>query len=66
MVVVITAAIFDLGAHLVKELFLTDYGQFKTVIFNIFGLFLNILIPLEILENITDAVQYYYLSPMLI
>ena len=46
MVAVITSAIFDLGAPLVKELFLTDYGQFKTVIFNIFGLFLNILIAL--------------------
>ncbi|EAW45503.1 phosphate-starvation-inducible PsiE family protein [Nodularia spumigena CS-584] len=53
MVVVILAAIFDLGVYLIKELFTNPYGKFNEVLFTIFGLFLNILIALEILENIT-------------
>ncbi|WP_414551796.1 phosphate-starvation-inducible PsiE family protein [Anabaena sp. CCY 0017] len=53
MVVVIVASIFDLGVYLVNELFTTSYGEFNEVLFTIFGLFLNILIALEILENIT-------------
>lgn len=53
MVLVIIAAIGDLGVFLFRELFDTPYGQFNTTLFTIFGLFLNILIALEILENIT-------------
>ncbi|MDJ0797506.1 MAG: phosphate-starvation-inducible PsiE family protein [Calothrix sp. MO_167.B12] len=53
MLIVIAVAIFDLGVYLVKELFTTDYGTINTVLFNVFGLFLNILIALELLENIT-------------
>jgi uncharacterized membrane protein (DUF373 family) len=30
-----------------------DFSSFKTKLFEIFGLFLNVLIALEILENIT-------------
>ncbi|KZL47907.1 MULTISPECIES: phosphate-starvation-inducible PsiE family protein [Cyanophyceae] len=53
MVVVIIAAIFDLGFYLIKELFTSPSGKFNEVLFTIFGLFLNILIALEILENVT-------------
>ncbi|MBE9049344.1 phosphate-starvation-inducible PsiE family protein [Nostocales cyanobacterium LEGE 11386] len=53
MVLVILVAIGELGIFLVKELFTVPYGQFNTTLFTIFGLFLNILIALEILENIT-------------
>ncbi|MBD2495599.1 phosphate-starvation-inducible PsiE family protein [Nostoc sp. FACHB-280] len=53
MVLVILVAIGDLGIFLIKELFDTPYGKFNTTLFKIFGLFLNILIALEILENIT-------------
>ncbi|MBE9210556.1 phosphate-starvation-inducible PsiE family protein [Nostoc sp. LEGE 06077] len=53
MVLVILVAIGDLGVFLIKELFDTPYGKFNTTLFKIFGLFLNILIALEILENIT-------------
>jgi uncharacterized membrane protein (DUF373 family) len=53
MVLVIIAAIGDLAVFLVRELFDTPYGKFNTTLFKIFGLFLNILIALEILENIT-------------
>jgi uncharacterized membrane protein (DUF373 family) len=53
MVIVICVAISDLTIFLFKELSRVPSGDFKTVLFKIFGLFLNILIALEILENIT-------------
>lgn len=53
MVLVILVAVGDLGILLTEELFVTDYGKFNTALYKIFGLFLNILIALEILENIT-------------
>lgn len=53
MVVVILVAIGDLTVFLIKELFVVPYGKFNTTLYKIFGLFLNILIALEILENIT-------------
>ncbi|UKO96456.1 phosphate-starvation-inducible PsiE family protein [Nostoc sp. UHCC 0870] len=53
MVIVILVAIVDLGTYIVKEVFTTPYGAINTTLFKIFGLFLNILIALEILENIT-------------
>ncbi|QYX32358.1 phosphate-starvation-inducible PsiE family protein [Sphaerospermopsis torques-reginae] len=53
MVIVIFVAIADLSIFLVKELFDAPYGKFNTVLFKVFGLFLNVLIALEILENIT-------------
>ena len=53
MVVVILVAIADLGIFIFKELFTVPYGTFNTTLYKIFGLFLNILIALEILENIT-------------
>ncbi|MBD2386238.1 phosphate-starvation-inducible PsiE family protein [Cylindrospermum sp. FACHB-282] len=57
MVLVILAAIGDLGVFLIKELFSAPYGKFNSTLFKIFGLFLNILIALEILENITAYLQ---------
>ncbi|QMS92290.1 phosphate-starvation-inducible PsiE family protein [Nostoc edaphicum CCNP1411] len=53
MVIVILVAIADLGFFIFKELFTAPYGKFNTTLYKIFGLFLNILIALEILENIT-------------
>ncbi|MBD0346272.1 MAG: phosphate-starvation-inducible PsiE family protein [Coleofasciculus sp. Co-bin14] len=53
MAVVILVAVFDLVVFLFKSLFLTPLGSFNKTLFEIFGLFLNILIALEILENIT-------------
>ncbi|MEH2290575.1 phosphate-starvation-inducible PsiE family protein [Nostoc sp.] len=53
MVVVILVAIGDLGIFILKELFTAPYGKFNSILYKIFGLFLNILIALEILENIT-------------
>lgn len=53
MVVVILTAIFDLGLFIFRELLTPPYGLINTTLFKVFGLFLNILIALEILENIT-------------
>ncbi|NDJ20829.1 hypothetical protein GS682_04050 [Nostoc sp. B(2019)] len=53
MVLVILVAIGDLVVFIIQELFTTPYAKFNTTLFKIFGLFLNVLIALEILENIT-------------
>jgi uncharacterized membrane protein (DUF373 family) len=53
MVLVILAALVDLGWFLFKELVSEPFGFFSSTLIEIFGLFLNILIALEILENIT-------------
>lgn len=66
MVVVIFVAVFDLGISLLKELFDTPYGQFNKTLFTIFGLFLNILIALEILENITGYLKKHVLQVELV
>ena len=53
MVAVILVAVGDLIILLVRELFSSPLGFFNKTLFNVFGLFLNILIALELLENIT-------------
>ncbi|MBD2777084.1 phosphate-starvation-inducible PsiE family protein [Iningainema tapete] len=66
MVVVILVAIFDLGVLLIKELFTTPYGEINKTLFKIFGLFLNILIALEILENITAYLRKHVVQVELV
>ena len=66
MVIVIAVAILDLGVYLVNELFTNDYGEFNKVLFNVFGLFLNILIALEILENITAYLRKHVVQVELV
>lgn len=53
MIVVIFEAVFDLSATIFMVLITDNFSSFKTKLFEIFGLFLNVLIALEILENIT-------------
>jgi len=53
MVVVILIATLDLGIFLIREILAEPVGFFNSTLFEIFGLFLNVLIALEILENIT-------------
>ncbi len=50
-------AVLDLARYLVTDLFSDPFGSFSTNLIEIFGLFLNILIALEILENITAYFQ---------
>jgi uncharacterized membrane protein (DUF373 family) len=53
MVGVILIATLDLVNFLIREILAEPVGFFGTTLFQIFGLFLNVLIALEILENIT-------------
>ncbi|MFN6562292.1 MAG: phosphate-starvation-inducible PsiE family protein [Nostoc sp. ChiSLP01] len=66
MVVVILVAIGDLGIFLYKELFTIPYGKFNITLYKIFGLFLNILIALEILENITGYLRKHVIQVELV
>lgn len=53
MLLVIIVAIVDLGIIISRELLSEPFGFFNRTLIEIFGLFLNILIALELLENIT-------------
>lgn len=53
MVLVLIGAVINLVIFLGTELLIVPYGQFSVDLITIFGLFLNILIALEILENVT-------------
>lgn len=66
MVIVIMASILDLGIFLIQELFTTPHGKFNAILFEIFGLFLNILIALEILENLTGYLKKHVLQVELV
>lgn len=66
MVLVILMAIGDLGVYIFKSLFLTQSGSINQVLYKIFGLFLNILIALEILENITGYLKKHVLQVELV
>lgn len=55
LVIVILIALFDLMLVLAKDLFsLNAVGFLNQTLIKIFGLFLNILIALELLENVTS------------
>ncbi|NMG07442.1 phosphate-starvation-inducible PsiE family protein [Brasilonema sp. UFV-L1] len=66
MVVVILVAIFDLGVFLFQELISPPTGFFNKILIQVFGLFLNILIALELLENITAYLQKHVVQVELV
>ncbi len=66
MVVVILVAVSDLVILLFQELFTTPIGFFNKTLFQIFGIFLNILIALEILENITAYLRKHVVQVELV
>ncbi|MDZ8051136.1 MAG: phosphate-starvation-inducible PsiE family protein [Aulosira sp. ZfuVER01] len=66
MVLVILVAIWDLAIFLFRELFTAPYGKFNSILFKVFGLFLNILIALEILENITAYLRKHVVQVELV
>lgn len=70
MVLVTVFAVFDLSVFLVQELWseLTspNHTRFSETLFKIFGLFLNILIALEILENITAYLKKHVIQVELV
>lgn len=66
MVIVILVAVCDLGLVLAKQLFAPPYGFLGRTIIDIFGLFLNVLIALEILENITAYLRKHVVQVELV
>jgi uncharacterized membrane protein (DUF373 family) len=67
MVLVLIFTVFDLGVFLVRALFLSpDVRSEKAFIIEIFGLFLNILIALELLENITAYLRKHVVQVELV
>jgi len=53
MIAVVLFSIYDLVVLLIADFFLQPPEMLRSRLFDIFGLFLNVLIALEILENVT-------------
>ena len=66
IVIVILVAVCALGIVLAKQLFTPPYGFLGRTLIEIFGLFLNVLIALEILENITAYLKKYVVQVELV
>ncbi len=66
MVIVLLVAVVDLCRYLVMELAREPYGFFGTTLIEIFGLFLNVLIALEVLENITAYLKKHVVQVELV
>ena len=57
MLIVIFACLADLAIFIFQEILSPEVGGFSQTLFKTFGLFLNVLIALEILENITGYLK---------
>ena len=70
MIIVTIIAIFQLGYSLIEILISTfeqpDKTNFNSELFQLFGLFLNVLIALEILENITAYLKKHVIQVELV
>ncbi len=66
MIWVILLSVCDLLIFLAKELVSHDDNLLKDTLFVIFGLFLNVLIALEILENITAYLKKHVIQVELV
>ncbi|TVQ20785.1 MAG: hypothetical protein EA367_07545 [Leptolyngbya sp. DLM2.Bin15] len=66
MVIVVLVAMIDLCVFLVNDLLSTTDRFFATTLIEIFGLFLNILIALEVLENITAYLRKHVVQVELV
>jgi uncharacterized membrane protein (DUF373 family) len=67
MVIVILVTVIDLAIVLYRSLLVTDsVGFFTTTLTEIFGLFLSVLIALEILENITAYIRRHVVQVELV
>ncbi len=63
LVFVIFIALFDLLKLLTYDLFLTDpKGVFAAPLLKIFGMFLNVLIALELMDNITAYLRQHVIQ----
>jgi uncharacterized membrane protein (DUF373 family) len=59
-------ALLDLLLALVQIMFVTQLGSLGKTLISIFGLFLNLLIALELLENITGYLRKHVLQVELV
>lgn len=66
MILVIIVSVCDLLIFLAKELVNQTDNLLKDTLFVIFGLFLNVLIALEILENITAYLKKHVIQVELV
>ena len=66
MILVIIVSVCDLLIYLTKELLNDHENLLKDTLFVIFGLFLNVLIALEILENITAYLKKHVIQVELV
>jgi uncharacterized membrane protein (DUF373 family) len=62
MLVVIFVAVIDLLVFMATDLWAYPTGRFTTTLTVIFGLFLNVLIAMEILENITAYLRKHVIQ----
>lgn len=66
LIVVILVSLYDLVLILSKDLLKEPAGFFNKTLIEIFGLFLNILIALELLENITAYLRKHIVQVELV
>jgi uncharacterized membrane protein (DUF373 family) len=66
LLVVILIAVFDLIVFLVKDISKDPTGFYNKSLIELFGLFLNILIALELLENITAYLKKHIVQVELV
>lgn len=66
MVIVVLVSVVDLGIFLFQELLTEPRGFFNTTLIEIFGLFLSILVALEVLENITAYLKKHIVQVELV
>jgi uncharacterized membrane protein (DUF373 family) len=67
LIIVIIVSLYDLCLILIKDLFTTEpMGFFSKTLIEIFGLFLNILIALELLENVTAYLRKHIVQVELV
>ena len=66
LVIVIFMALFDLSRVLIQEIVILRVSVLGKSLFNLFGLFLNVLIALELLENFTAYLRHHVVQLQLV
>jgi uncharacterized membrane protein (DUF373 family) len=66
MLLVILVAVYELIVFMIQELIPPPMDRFGKTLFTVFGLFLNVLIALEILENITAYLKKHVVQVELV
>jgi uncharacterized membrane protein (DUF373 family) len=66
LLVVVFVALFDLIFFLAKDIWKDPLGFYNKSLIELFGLFLNILIALELLENITGYLRKHIVQVELV